>query len=490
MSIILSYLLQFCILLNSVRASFTDCRRHLGPVYLYGNAASEDASRALYAAISDDSIYCMNLALEAGASMGVRDVLTGYGLIHVGVAERSWRTLRLLSEVYDSNLDPRATDRSLRTALHLAAMHGDTVRELIALKFAGGRMPGNLHDSLGRTPLHTAVAFGSLSAAQELVHLPRAPVNAPDYVGCTPVHTAASANRADMLLLLLSQARLPLAQINLADMNGGTPLHHAAFANAAAATHALLTAPRADRPKIDAQNARGETPLMVAVQRGSVDAATLLLAAGADTGVHDFTAMTPLHIAAAKNYVEVVQLLLENGADPCAPNADLALPLELAHAQSHTTLTEPTSHCAAFCAAGSHGRYGRSCIPCPRGHFCPGAFAQPVPCSQGYVQPFVGRASCWSCISSEYPADSAGRFVSEQAVRCVACQPDEHCTGATPAVWKFRATLDTRSRSGRILVWGTIMPCSIVGLVVLVWLILTALRGRKQCRRRGYRIVS
>jgi hypothetical protein len=60
------------------------------------------------------------------------------------------------------------------------------------------------------------------------------------------------------------------------------------------------------------------TPLQLAVARGRVDVATLLLRAGAHPNARDLFGKTALHDAAARRSVQLSELLLAHGADPSA----------------------------------------------------------------------------------------------------------------------------------------------------------------------------
>lgn len=102
----------------------------------------------------------------------------------------------------------------------------------------------------------------------------------------------------------------------------------AAKAGDADAVRALL---EADPALIDARDKDGSTPLHCAAWKGHVEAATLLLDAGADIDAksqNDHYGDTPLHAAAHGNQRAVVALLLERGANPNAINPAGRTPLD------------------------------------------------------------------------------------------------------------------------------------------------------------------
>ena len=66
----------------------------------------------------------------------------------------------------------------------------------------------------------------------------------------------------------------------------------------------------------DYKSYRQRTPLSIAAERGHVNTAALLLAAGADVNSHDTFGQTPLWWAVKSGHIDITNLLLENGADP------------------------------------------------------------------------------------------------------------------------------------------------------------------------------
>lgn len=92
----------------------------------------------------------------------------------------------------------------------------------------------------------------------------------------------------------------------------------AAKANDVALIEALLAD---DCSNIDERDARGYSPLMFAAYTGSLEAAQLLLARGADPNGSDFAGNSILMGAAFKGYLPLVQCLLAHGADPTRKNA-------------------------------------------------------------------------------------------------------------------------------------------------------------------------
>lgn len=106
---------------------------------------------------------------------------------------------------------------------------------------------------------------------------------------------------------------------------GGTPLVRAAERDRAELVDLLLDRGAAiDR---SCSCAGGESPLWAAAAAGSLEAASRLLARGADPDRPSFAGHTPLHVAAIRHDAALVELLLAHGAD-----------LELRDARGRTAL--------------------------------------------------------------------------------------------------------------------------------------------------------
>jgi ankyrin repeat protein len=113
--------------------------------------------------------------------------------------------------------------------------------------------------------------------------------------------------------------------------DGFAPLHLAAFFGKPEAATLLL----ARGAQVDARG-RGwmtGTPLHSAVSNRHVDLVEILLAAGADPNARQSGGWTPLHGASHNGDVASVALLLTAGADPAAVNDDGASVLSLAEEQ-------------------------------------------------------------------------------------------------------------------------------------------------------------
>jgi ankyrin repeat protein len=134
--------------------------------------------------------------------------------------------------------------------------------------------------------------------------------------GRAALHDAAIAGKADEVKKLLKGG----AGASPLDDGGDTPLH---VAKNGAVVKALL----AGGARVDQRDVHGVTPLAYAIGDGRVDAATALLAAGADPNAVDNSRQTPLfraHDSAS------VLLLLGHGADATLADKDQLTPIQWA----------------------------------------------------------------------------------------------------------------------------------------------------------------
>jgi ankyrin repeat protein len=77
------------------------------------------------------------------------------------------------------------------------------------------------------------------------------------------------------------------------------------------------------------------TPIHAAVSAGRLEAARVLLDAGADVNAAEHGGYTALHLAAGNGDEALIRLLLERGADPTARLDSGQTPAELAHEKGH-----------------------------------------------------------------------------------------------------------------------------------------------------------
>ena len=203
------------------------------------------------------------------------------------------------------------TANAIASNLHEAVRANDAERLVLLLK--AGQAVDETDFVLG-TPLHVAVAQGSVPLAKILISH-GADLEAPsEDRGARAIHLAANFGDLEMLNLLLDGG----ADIEAQDQTGQTPLLIAAATNNLKVVKVLL-----DRGanKEARESGEGQTPLMRASRLGFLEIAVTLVAKGANINAVDNAGRSPLKLAATSNsYISVgdgalIEYLVNNGAD-------------------------------------------------------------------------------------------------------------------------------------------------------------------------------
>jgi ankyrin repeat protein len=201
------------------------------------------------------------------------------------------------------------------TALMYAARQGalDAARVLAE---AGANL--NVVDPDGTPALTFAIINGHYDVAALLAEK-GADVNQPDRTGATPLYSA-----VDMHTLVTSFGRpeLPRAVTDGSVDAAKMLLAHGADPNKPLKSKVLKRTYQAG----DARLGEGSTPLMRAAKAGDLVMMQLLVAAGADTDRTNAAGETAMHIAA--NVPKTLQFLADQGASPDIKNARGLTPLE------------------------------------------------------------------------------------------------------------------------------------------------------------------
>jgi ankyrin repeat protein len=197
-----------------------------------------------------EDVEIVKFLLDKGANVDAKD--------HMGRTPLTWATgLRLLGTMtllLDRGANVNATDRSGATPLHFAIQNfaRHNVPDSAVMPPAANYMPwypypfrksGHINDSIGNlsnrqalklliakgadvnatykglTPLHLAVATGSVETAKLLI-AKGANINAKDNDGLTSLHWAARAGSVALVKLLVDKG----ADVNATDRNGSKPL--------------------------------------------------------------------------------------------------------------------------------------------------------------------------------------------------------------------------------------------------------------------------
>lgn len=198
-------------------------------------------------------------------------------------------------ELIEAGYDVRQPDKENVTLLHWAAINNRL--ELVKYYMSKGAVVDQLGGDLNSTPLHWAIRQGHL---QMVIHLLR--------YGADP---------------------------SIADGEGYRALHLAIlFQHMAIAAYLMAKGQEVDTP-----DSNGQTPLMLAAQKiiGPEPTHFLVRHEASVSAVDLSSRNTPLHCAVLAGNVDAAHVLLEAGASVDAQNAEGHTPLDLAH-QVHSPL--------------------------------------------------------------------------------------------------------------------------------------------------------
>jgi len=162
----------------------------------------------------------------------------------------------------------------------------------------------------GMTALHVAALEGDTISTRLLLEA-NANANATNLYGLTPLWIACRNGNADMVDLLLAAGADPKAR----QVGGQTALMPAARAGSLRAVEALVKR-GAD---VNAKESRGQTAAMWAAAEGHADVVAWLIQSGADFNSPLRGGFTPLFFAVREGRSEAVKVLLKAGVDVNAP---------------------------------------------------------------------------------------------------------------------------------------------------------------------------
>ena len=196
------------------------------------------------------------------------------------------------------------------TPLYLAADLGNAamIRRLVA---AGADANGT--DISGDTVLMAAVRSGTLDAVRALLDA-GAEVNAAEpQVGHTALMWAVREDRPELVSLLLARG----ASVDAKTRTGAQPAARPPGAGGGSHGVGIVRGgvpPQGEQPPAPG----GMTALSFAAREGRLEAARLLLDAGADVNAREANGISPLVMAITNRHTKVAAMLLARGADPNA----------------------------------------------------------------------------------------------------------------------------------------------------------------------------
>ena len=288
------------------------------------NAASTEGSTALHFAIHAGEAAVAQALLEAGADVTTRNV-AGISPLQLAVTTGDTAITRLLLA---HGADAKALDEAKESLLMLAARHGDG--EMASALIAAGAELNYVEPQLGQDALMIAVRSGRTSVVAALIAA-RAELNHQSPPGPEPGVRAPGAGGGSTGEGMVRSGVPPEGQ-RLAGTGKFTALLYAARDGQLEAAKLLVQA-GAD---LELADYNGITPLLMAVSNDHHDIARLLVQAGANVNAADWYGRRPLWAAtesrnrdvntaiATTNGVdrdaalEVITMLLQKGAQPDA----------------------------------------------------------------------------------------------------------------------------------------------------------------------------
>lgn len=206
--------------------------------------------------------------------------------------------------------DATAKDRLDVTPLFLASMNGDgaIMRKLLT---AGAN--ANQVEKTGETILMVAIRTGSADAVRALLEHKASANYAEPQLQLTPLMLAAEGGYTEMVADLIKSG----ADIQVRTRTGATPARRLPCVAASGCGSHGIGIVRGGWPDkgIRAPIPGNMSPLMYAAREGKIDAARLLLDAGANVNEVDKNDISPLFMAISNNHPDMARFLIDKGAN-------------------------------------------------------------------------------------------------------------------------------------------------------------------------------
>ena len=270
---------------------------------------------AFYAAIRANDLAALRSLVANGADPNAADPRGGSTpLMHAAMVGSS----EAMTLLVDRKANVNAVNDAGLTALMMAVTDIDKVRVLLD---RGADV--NAASKRGRTALMLAAASDNSASIVRLLMARGANPKAVDVMKGTALHQAVRGGDNDTIRMLIDAG----LGVNDTDFAGFTPLIGAAFTGSVAAAKLLI----AKGANVNAISSDGSfqkvkmgtialgnwTPLLAAASSGPPDLIALLLDAGADVNARDVRGMTPLMLAVAtdRQNPAVLRMLIDRKAD-------------------------------------------------------------------------------------------------------------------------------------------------------------------------------
>uniref|UniRef100_A0A3Q2T878 Ankyrin repeat and SOCS box containing 2a, tandem duplicate 2 n=1 Tax=Fundulus heteroclitus TaxID=8078 RepID=A0A3Q2T878_FUNHE len=268
------------------------------------NTANKAQETPLFTACEHPNEEVVELLLRYGAQVNLA-CSQGESPLHEACRHGCLRLCRML---LDAGASMKAKNIYNIQPLFRAAQngHGESLQLLIE---RGADVNGQAGD--GASPLYEACKNGHVSAVQALLAL-KADVNRATNAGLLPLHVAVKNNHKRIVSLLI-----PLTSRVRIQNCGISPLHIAAETNRGQILELLIESGFNVNAELSDERAkmyedRRSTALYFCVSNGNLQAAEMLLEAGANPNLDVFN---PLLIAVRLGWMDMAELLVRYGAD-------------------------------------------------------------------------------------------------------------------------------------------------------------------------------
>ncbi|XP_014874577.1 putative palmitoyltransferase ZDHHC13 isoform X1 [Poecilia latipinna] len=196
--------------------------------------------------------------------------------------------LERCKELVEAGYDVRQPDKENVSLLHWAAINNRS--ELVKYYMSKGAIVDQLGGDLNSTPLHWAIRQGHLPMVIQLMRYGADP-SITDGEGYRSLHLAILFQHMAIAAYLMAKGE----EVDVPDCNGQTPLMLAAQKIIGPEPTNFLIKNNASVSAVDKVNRN--TPLHCAVLAGNVDAAHILLEAGASVDAENINGHTPMDLA-------------------------------------------------------------------------------------------------------------------------------------------------------------------------------------------------
>jgi ankyrin repeat protein len=209
--------------------------------------------------VSESTVQEFGQAILAGETATVRELLDAHPALVESSPRPGMSALTLATYSGATRIAEMLLARGAEVDIFLASALGQTDRMMTLLEETPDVIAA--HSTDGWTPLHLAVHFGQMEAAQLLLAR-GAPISAHSQgaEANTPLHAAVAGKRAEMAEMLVAAG----ADVHARDSWGWTALHHAAHEGMTPLVTYLLE----HGAELDAMGNDGRTPRQLARDEG------------------------------------------------------------------------------------------------------------------------------------------------------------------------------------------------------------------------------